>query len=227
VSAYRKLAAMHGATLCTGATVTGVAWHGPDSVGVTTRDGERFAAQALIVCAGKWTGTLLAQLGIALPVTRVRKNFAWFGPAPGFDADHFPGFGIMTEAGQFYGFPDLAGEGLKVGRHDGGQPVAAEAELAPFGAEPTDLGDLQGFLEQFLPGAGTLRMGKICEYDVTPDEHFIIDTLPACPNVQVATGFSGHGFKFASAIGEALAERVTQGASRADLAPFSLGRFAV
>jgi glycine/D-amino acid oxidase-like deaminating enzyme len=60
---------------------------------------------------------------------------------------------------------------------------------------------------------------------MTPDEHFIIDRLPACSRIHVATGFSGHGFKFASAIGEALAERITLGASRLDLSPFSMGRF--
>jgi N-methyl-L-tryptophan oxidase len=226
VGAYRKLAATHGAVLRTNSPVTHIEWHGPDRVGVVTREGERFGAQALIVCAGKWTPALLALLGMVLPVTRVRKGFAWFGPAPDFGPDRFPGFAVTSEVGQFYGFPDLNGEGLKVGRHDGGQPVAADAELAPFGAEPGDLGDLQAFLQQFLPGAGALGTGRICEYDVTPDEHFIIDTVPACPNVHVATGFSGHGFKFASAIGEALAERVTQGASHADLSHFSYVRFA-
>jgi N-methyl-L-tryptophan oxidase len=226
IDAYRKLAVKYGAALRTNATVTRIEWHGPDSVGVVTREGERYAAQALIVCAGKWTTTLLASLGMAVPVTRVRKSFAWFEAAPDFGPDRFPGFAVTSEAGQFYGFPDLNGEGLKVGRHDGGQHVAPDAELAPFGTEPTDLGDLECFLQQFLPGAGKLRTGRICEYDVTPDEHFIIDTAPACPNVLVATGFSGHGFKFASAIGEALAERITQGNSRADLSHFSYGRFA-
>ncbi|WP_322061196.1 N-methyl-L-tryptophan oxidase [Paraburkholderia sp. J63] len=225
IGACRKLALMHGAALRTNATVTRIESHASDSVEVVTRDGERFRAQALIVCAGKWTPTLLAPLGMALPVTRVRKSFAWFESAPDFGPDRFPGFAVTSAAGQFYGFPDLDGEGLKVGRHDGGQPVAAEAGLAPFGAEPTDLGDLQDFLAQFIPGAGALRMGRACEYDVTPDEHFIIDTVPACPNIHVATGFSGHGFKFASAIGEALAARIVEGASRVDLSYFSYGRF--
>lgn len=226
VGAYRKLAVMQGAALRTSAAVTRIEWHGPNSVGVVTREGERFSAQALLVCAGKRTPTLLAPLGMALPVTRVRKSFAWFEPAPDFGPERFPGFAMASAAGQFYGFPDLSNEGLKVGRHDGGQPVSADAELAPFGAEPTDPGDLENFVQQFLPGAGRLRTGRICEYDVTPDEHFIIDTAPGCPNVHVATGFSGHGFKFASAIGEALAERVMHGESRADLSHFSFVRFA-
>ncbi|MFX1676129.1 N-methyl-L-tryptophan oxidase [Paraburkholderia sp. A2WS-5] len=225
LSAYRTLASMHGAALRTNVTVSGIEWRAPDSVDVVTREGERYSAQALIVCAGKWTRTLLAPLGMALPVTRVRKSFAWFEPAPDFGPDRFPGFAVTSATGQFYGFPDLGGEGLKLGRHDGGQHIAADAELTPFGSEPTDLGDLRAFLQQFLPGAGALRTGRICEYDVTPDEHFIIDTVPACPNVLVATGFSGHGFKFASAIGEALAERLTQGVSRADLSLFSFDRF--
>ncbi|MGA7781826.1 MAG: FAD-dependent oxidoreductase [Paraburkholderia sp.] len=103
---------------------------------------------------------------------------------------------------------------------------ATRAPLVPFGDEPTDLPELGSFLRRYLPKAGKLRMGGTCEYDVTPDEHFIIDRVPACSNVHVATGFSGHGFKFASAIGEALAERITQGTARMDLGPFTTERFA-
>ena len=61
---------------------------------------------------------------------------------------------------------------------------------------------------------------------MTPDEHFIVDRVPGLPQVQVATGFSGHGFKFATAIGEALAQRVTQGECTADLSLFACRRFA-
>nr|WKF59245.1 Monomeric sarcosine oxidase [Paraburkholderia busanensis] len=226
VRSYRHLASTLGATLRTNTVVTGIEVHGEGGVSVVTNKGERFRGQDLIVCAGKWSPALLHPFGTRIPVTRVRKTFAWFDVAPNlFEPGSFPGFAVASDMGQFYGFPSLDGAGLKVGRHDGGQPVAADASLVPFGQEPTDLSDLEDFLREYLPASGKLRMGKTCEYDVTPDEHFIIDQLPVCPHVYLATGFSGHGFKFASAIGEALAERITQGASRLDISVFSLGRF--
>jgi sarcosine oxidase/N-methyl-L-tryptophan oxidase len=227
IGAYRQLATALGATLRTNTRIARVECHGRDSVNVWTDTDEMFSARDLIVCAGKSTRHLLAPLGLDVPVTRVRKSFAWFEPAADlFAPEHFPGFFVASEVGGYYGFPDLDGSGLKLGRHDSGEPVSADAALAPFGAEPSDLGDLQAFLQRYLPGAGKLRVGRACEYDMTPDTHFIIDRVPACPNVHVATGFSGHGFKFASAIGEALAERVTQGTSRIDLSMFAHRRFA-
>ncbi len=58
------------------------------------------------------------------------------------------------------------------------------------------------------------------------DEDFIIDTVPGAPQAVFASCCSGHGFKFASAIGEILADLSTEGRSAFDLAPFSLARFA-
>ncbi|CAB3745677.1 N-methyl-L-tryptophan oxidase [Paraburkholderia humisilvae] len=226
IRGYRDLAASRGATLRTNTRVASIELHGQSSVSVVTDNGERFTGRDLIVCAGKWTRPLLASVGFDIPVTRVRKSFAWFESAPNaFTPDVFPGFIAGSDVGQFYGFPDLEGSGFKIGRHDAGEPVAVDADLAPFGDEATDLSDLQAFLRLHLPGVGAMRRGRVCEYDMTPDTHFIIDRLPASPNVQIAAGFSGHGFKFASAIGEALAERITQGASRVDLSMFTCQRF--
>jgi N-methyl-L-tryptophan oxidase len=227
VRTYRSLAERLGATLRTNTFVKRIELQGETGAVVTTDKGERFTGRHLIVCAGKWTKALLERCDIRIPVTRVRKTFAWFeAPETLFEPAAFPGFAVASEFGQYYGFPDLDGSGLKLGRHDGGQPVAADAPLQPFGDEPDDLPELERFLRRYLPDAGKLRVGKTCEYDVTPDEHFIIDHLPAHPNVHVATGFSGHGFKFASAVGEALAERITEGAARRDLGLFALERFA-
>jgi N-methyl-L-tryptophan oxidase len=62
-------------------------------------------------------------------------------------------------------------------------------------------------------------------YTMTPDEDFIVGSHPNYPNVAIAAGFSGHGFKFSSAIGKALSELVTKGETEQDLSLFSLGRF--
>lgn len=228
VRAYREQALAHGATLRTHTRIARLEWRGPEQVEAITDSGEIVTARALIVCAGKSTQPLLAALGYDVPVARVRKTFAWFESASDlFTPERFPGFAVSTENGMYYGFPDLDGNGLKLGRHDGGQPVDVNAPLAAFGEEPDDLADLERFLARYLPDAGALRVGRACEYDMTPDEHFIIDTLPERANVHIASGFSGHGFKFASAVGEALAERITQGTSHIDMSMFSRARFAV
>ena len=76
-----------------------------------------------------------------------------------------------------------------------------------------------------MPDAnGRLRDARVCLYTNTPDEHFVLDRHPAWPRVIVASPCSGHGFKFATAIGEALADLVTDGGARFDLSPFALAR---
>jgi len=67
---------------------------------------------------------------------------------------------------------------------------------------------------------------KACLYTMMPDEHFVIDTLPGFEQVIIASPCSGHGYKFASAVGEILADLATSGRSRFDLSMFALRRFA-
>ncbi|MNN44416.1 Monomeric sarcosine oxidase [compost metagenome] len=77
-----------------------------------------------------------------------------------------------------------------------------------------------------MPGAaGRLLKGSVCKYEHTPDEDFIIDRHPLHSNVLLAGGFSGHGFKFSSVVGEILADLTTRGATRHNIQPFSLSRF--
>jgi sarcosine oxidase len=70
----------------------------------------------------------------------------------------------------------------------------------------------------------TLRLA-VCLFTNTLDEHFVIDTLPGAPEVVVASPCSGHGFKFASVVGEALADLATEGSSQLDLSLFDMKRF--
>lgn len=72
-----------------------------------------------------------------------------------------------------------------------------------------------------MPGAaGRLLKGSVCKYEHTPDEDFIIDRHPLHSNVLVAGGFSGHGFKFSSVVGEILADMATSGATNHNIQPF-------
>lgn len=189
---------------------------------VTTSEGQ-FRARKLLISAGTW----VSQLVSGLPVTPVRKVFAWYQADGRYSENNqFPGFTVeMPNGSHYYGFP-ADNNALKVGRHDGGQPMITPADRKPFGSVAADGSDAFGFLRQFLPGVGVCLHGEACSYDMTPDEDFIIDTLPGEPDRLIVTGLSGHGFKFASVLGE-LASEFAQGKPFSfDLSPFSLQRFA-
>ena len=78
---------------------------------------------------------------------------------------------------------------------------------------------LRGFAERYFPdGAGPTMTLKTCLFENSPDEHFLIDVLPDAPQVVVGGGFSGHGFKFCSVVGEILADLAVDGETRPDAA---------
>ncbi|MGN8771726.1 FAD-dependent oxidoreductase [Paenibacillus barengoltzii] len=225
VEAYRQLALAQGAKLLTYAIVRDVKVHqGEGGVTVYTAD-DRFHAGAVLLTAGAWFSTLSPFVN--LPIRAVRKVVGWFETSgPGFDAGRFPGFTLGTPEGGFYGFPNIGGAGLKIGRHDGGVPWTPGETLAPFGSRPEDEADLRRVLSAYMPkAAGRLKQGAVCKYEMSPDEDFIIDRHPEHPQVWVAGGFSGHGFKFASAIGARLADLIAEGKRDDSLRPFALDRF--
>ncbi|MFD0673114.1 N-methyl-L-tryptophan oxidase [Cohnella sp. GCM10027633] len=224
VQAYRKQALASGAKLLVNAPVTAIR---PGKNGVVVSVGNAtYEAEHVVLSAGAWMSAFAGL--IDAPIRAVRKVVGWFQPRDGsFDAGAFPGFTIGDATGGYYGFPSIGGAGVKIGRHDGGVPWKPGEPLAPFGAYPEDEADLRQALEAYMPAAaGSLLRGVACKYEMTPDEHFLIDDHPAYPNVHIAAGFSGHGFKFASAVGELVADRIEHGRWSEDLSTFSLSRFA-
>ncbi|GMK42005.1 N-methyl-L-tryptophan oxidase [Paenibacillus sp. CCS19] len=224
VAAYRTLALAHGAELIVNTPVQGITAR-EESVTVHTAQGDYHAGSA-ILSAGAWFNTLAPF--VQLPIRSVRKVVGWFETkGETFDAGRFPGFTLGSSHGGFYGFPNIGGAGLKIGRHDGGVSWQPGETAAPFGEYAEDEGDLRVALEAFMPSAaGRLLRSAVCKYELTPDEGFIIDHHPEHPHVYIAGGFSGHGFKFSSAVGELLSGLV-QGMKpdAADISPFSLARF--
>ncbi|GHC15716.1 N-methyltryptophan oxidase [Kushneria pakistanensis] len=187
-------------------------------------DGRRFAAERVLLSSGQHLAPLMAGLGIELPLTRVRKTFAWYESDARYALGDFPGFSLTTPSGAiYYGFPDIDGAGFKIGRHDSGQPLPSGETMAAFGACEDDVVELQQVVDRYFPGVGALRYGAVCQYIRTPDEHFLIDEL--LPGLLVAGGFSGHGFKFASALGEALGIWLDQNRRLPELALFAMTRF--
>ena len=220
VRAYVRLARASGADQAFGHPVSAIR-SGDGGVDVIAGD-RTWRATKVLVSAGTWTTKLLPDL----PITPVRKVLTWHDTDGRYDrADGFPCFScVMPDGTLFYGPPAEAGE-LKVGRHTGGQVIAAPEERLPFGAIDSDTSEVTDFLRRMLPGVGAIRRGVTCTYDNSPDEDFIIDTLPGQPDVMVIAGLSGHGFKFSSVLGE-IARGFAMGQPPAfDLAPFRLARF--
>ena len=124
----------------------------------------------------------------------------------------------------FAAFPDF-GDGVKCGGHHDGQATDPEQVDRVVHAGETAAARAQ--LERLLPdAAGALREERVCLYTNTPDASFVIDHLPHQPPVIVASVCSGHGFKFSSAVGEALADLATGATPRVELGAFGIGRFA-
>ncbi|MFB7817127.1 N-methyl-L-tryptophan oxidase [Paenibacillus chitinolyticus] len=223
VAAYRRLAEEAGARLLTDTPVRQLnAREG--GVAVHTDQGVYYAQQA-ILATGAWFRTL--EPFVKLPVRAVRKAVGWFQPKqPLFGAGRFPGFTIGGGDGGYYGFPDIGGAGVKIGRHDTGVEWTAGEALEPFGRYEEDEGDLRRALEAYMPqAAGPLNRGAVCKYELSPDEQFMIDRHPVHPSVLLAGGFSGHGFKFSSVVGEILADLTLYGRTPFDIGPFALTRF--
>ncbi len=224
ILAYRTLAEQLGATVKTNTEVKDINIHG-NFVRVIT-DTEVYEAASIIITAGAWSKTLLQKVNIDLPLQTIRKTFSWFQTnSEEYDASTFPAFTINLGDEMYYGFPDIEGAGVKIGRHDGGHPLNIENSTEPFGTYPEDKGDVSRIIECFFPKVDAFQVGKTCIYTNTPDEDFIIDTLPGHSNVAIACGFSGHGFKFSSVVGEVLSQMVTNQEISFDMSPFRLSRF--
>jgi len=195
-----------------------------DGVEVATERGTYQAAK-LVVTAGAWATQLLRDW--AVPLTVMRQTLLWFDVgmrASEFRRGRFPIFIADVPNGPFYGLPAIDRFGLKVARHYG------ESELpGPDGVHwdvvEADVAALRPLIDAYLPGLGPLTKGQVCMYTLTPDKHFVIDIHPRFPQVSVACGFSGHGFKFAPVVGEVLAELTETGRSQYPIEMFRTARF--
>lgn len=231
VRAHLDQARRHGAQLHCDERVTELA-SSSDGAVVTTDQG-RYGAHAVLLTTGPWVGELLPP-EFAGTVQAHRQVMCWFPLIPAgaeaFHPDRCPVFIWQfgdTHEDVFYGFPAIDGRdgGVKVGTEGYGRLTdvsTVDRDVSAAEVAATFDRCLRGRLPALAPGA--LRSVS-CLYTVTPDFDFVIDRHPDHPQVIVASPCSGHGFKHSPAIGEALAELATAGASTLDLTPFRLARF--
>jgi sarcosine oxidase len=196
----------------------------PSGVRIRTDRGT-VEAERLVVTAGAWSDDV-ARLP-AGSVRAVRQVLAWFQPTRPelFTPERMPVFNLILDDDHFYGFPSFVIPGVKLGRYErdgeSGNPDGISRE--PRVDDETRLRELAG---RYLPeGTGPTVALKTCLFELSPDEHFLIDRHPESENVVVGAGFSGHGFKFCSVVGEILADLVTGGSTKHDIDLFRLDRF--
>lgn len=219
-AAHQRMAREHGATLVERTAVDAV--HAGDGDIVVEAGERRYRCRKLVVAAGPWSNRALASFDVRLPLEVTKEQVVYFAPRDpdAYALGRFP-IWIWMDDPSFYGFPAF-GDGVKVAQDAGGKPV--DPDTRDFEPDLEALGRVNAFVERVLPGAyGPTVAVKTCLYTLTPDRDFVIDTLPAHPNVSVAIG-AGHAFKYASVIGRHLAELAIDGTANADLSPFSIDR---
>jgi sarcosine oxidase len=203
-----------------------LAWERRGELYSVTTDRGAYACRSLVISAGAWAGRMLSPFGISIKAER--QVMGWFQPER--NEDHFsparmPSWIIDSRPlGHFYGLPICGIPGFKLAKFVFGDIVnPSEAVLEP---QRGDEEILRAFLRRYFPDADGPVMSLVASFfENTPDRNFIIDELPGHPNLWLAVGFSGHGFKYASAIGELMADLVTAQPPRYDLSSFRASRF--
>lgn len=227
---FVEQAIRHGATIKSHQQVTW--WKNLGThVEVTTAD-ETYRCDKLVVTAGPWASKILPSVGKHLKVTR--QVVAWFKPRKWemFEFGRFPCWLVAEEGipGAFYGFPILPAAnfgppvGLKVAYHYPGLRVDPDHVNRTDTSQEVNV--LTNAVKRFMPqGFDQLLSVKTCLYTNSTDEHFVLDFLPNTDQkVVVATGFSGHGFKFSSVVGEILRDLALKGTTTQPIGFLRLAR---
>jgi sarcosine oxidase len=226
VATLAQQARRHGAIIHEGEPAQEVRVTAGGGMEVRTDQGTYFA-ERLILSAGSWLLPLLRQLDLDLPIAILKEQLAFFRAADPqmFMPERLPlvihRFPETTSLGSVFPIFDHAGVKIMVDRVG---PSVAPDDPDRAIDEPR-LEQLRAYATDLLPGlTGEIIEAVSCRYTMTPDEDFIIDRHPAHPQVVVASPCSGHGFKFAIAIGRILADLAVRGTTDYDIVRFRLDR---
>lgn len=228
VRALIGLARQRGVEIVEGERVIEVKQAVGSRVSTITESGQEIECERAMIASGPWSRTLLPLLEDKLTTTR--QELVYFEPRPeqsnsshlSFDPNKFPIF-LELESG-FYGFPIHHAGAMKIANHHKGaevDPNSAEEEVGEDFIERC-----RAFFSEFIPGLADARVreARVCIYNNTPDDDFIIDWHPQLDGVLVVTGFSGHGFKFGPTIGRIVAELLMTGRTSFNIGRFELAR---
>ncbi len=209
VRAFSQLAARHGANLHTGTRIEH--WFRRNGTWVVETNQGSFQARKLVITPGAWAPRLLPEFSRHLQI--LRKSLFWFEPEDDcyLIENGCPAFLFEKNGRTFYGFPAIDEKGIKIAEHSGGQPIDSPDALDRH-VLTEDLEAVTLALRQYLPRAGhQLNHHTTCMYTMSPDGHFIVGEYPSMDDVYVVLGLSGHGYKFASVLGEIMADFVIEG----------------
>ena len=190
---------------------------------VVTEDGRAFTADQFVFAAGPWLPRLFPRiLGDVIRVTK--QDVVFVGPAPGddrFDSDHLPCWVDYDAA--FYGIPSIDGKGMKLAPDRYGPVFDPTHGERIVDAESVRLA--RRYVTRRFPGLADAPVveSRVCQYETTPDTHFVIDRHPDFDNCWLVGGGSGHGFKHGPSIGEHVVGRLTGRPASPDEARFALG----
>lgn len=226
IEAHLALAAAAGADVRAHERVWG--WEPTPEGGVLVEtEAGSYEAGRLVIAAGAWAGSLVPPLAPLL--TPERQVLAWFEIADrdAFSPTRFPVFNLDWEDEHWYGFPEFGVPGFKVGCYHHLRERVDPDAFDRTATTSRDVDLLRACVRECFPAAdGDVLVTKTCIFTNTPDEDFILDRLPDAPQVFVASPCSGHGFKFASVVGEIVADLVIDGRTAHDISRHRLSRFA-
>jgi sarcosine oxidase len=193
----------------------------PSGNGVqVTTDRATYFADRLVITSGAWSSKLID--GLSKVIVPERQVMVWFQPRRPelFTPERFPVFNLMVEEGHYYGCPIFGVPGFKFGRsHHLSEKVDPDTINRECNLHDEQV--IRKYAELFFPeGAGPTMALATCMYANTADENFIIDIYPDYPQVSFAAGFSGHGFKFCSLVGEIMADLIEYGETHHDIQMF-------
>ncbi len=226
MAGYAELAMRRGAELHGQEPI--VSWESSSGGVIIRTTKATYSAATAIFCGGAWTDKLVRDLGVPLTVTRQPLVWVWPRSPDLFALGKFPVWILEHRDGSnHYGFPMLPDNpGFKLAYHKRSEPT--DVETLDRNVHESDEQAVRGVLRDFIPAAdGPLLSLRVCMYTNSPDHQFIIDRHPRHSNVIVACGFSGHGFKCASGIGQVLAELALDGRSTLPVEFLGLKRFGV
>jgi len=230
--AMLDLAVQGGAEARFGVRVTEMAPSG-QAITITVQTGETFSCGAVVVATGAWMANQLVE-DVRPFIQPTQVPIYWFRAASGHEAEHaagrLPVFLHESPSGRMiYGCPSWGEHGVKVGFHNH-QQVVRDPSILDRTVSGALWGEMAGYLREVLPALDPIPIkSHICYYTMSKDGNFIIDRSRLHSNVAYASACSGHGFKFAPAVGEAVA-RLALGQElghepRVDLTPYRLLRF--